>query len=103
MPTAPPPIDLIWWITAIEIPALAGLFWLVQQTRKDGEQALDPIRRGLETTSIQLREALAAYKLEVAKNYASINVVTALEDRLTAHLLRIETKLDGRLADGGVR
>ncbi|MDG5495963.1 hypothetical protein [Niveispirillum sp. BGYR6] len=98
-----PTLDLIWWITAIELPALAGLFWMVQQTRKENEQALDPLRRGLETTSAQLREALAAYKLEVAKNYASIADVKALEDRLTSHLLRIETKLDGRLADGGVR
>lgn len=98
-----PPLDLIWWITAIELPALAGLFWLVQQTRKDNEQALDPLRRGLETTSIQLREALAAYKLEVAKHYASVATVSAVEDRLTAHLLRIETKLDGRLAEGGGR
>lgn len=99
----PPPLDLIWWITAIELPALGGLFWLVQQTRKDAEQALDPLRRDLDTTSAQLRESLAAYKLEVAKSYASITEVKALEDRLTSHLLRIETKLDGRLADGGGR
>lgn len=100
---SPPPLDLIWWITAIELPALGTLFWLVQQTRKDSEQALEPLRRDLETTSTHLRESLAAYKLEVAKSYASITEVKALEDRLTSHLLRIETKLDGRLADGAGR
>ena len=40
------------------------------------------------------RDALAAFKLEVAKSYASISDMRELEDRLVAHLLRIEAKLD---------
>lgn len=98
-----PALDLIWWITAIELPALGGLFWLIQQTRKETDQALEPLRRGLETSGVQLRESLSAYKLEVAKSYASVADVKALEDRLTGHLLRIETKLDGRLVEGAGR
>ncbi|QJE74565.1 hypothetical protein HHL28_17180 [Aerophototrophica crusticola] len=99
-----PTLDLVWWITAIEVPALAGLFWMIQQVKRDTEQSLEPLRAGLDATSVQLRDALAAFKLEVAKTYASQDALREVEQRLTAHLLRIETKLDGKMvADGGVR
>lgn len=87
-------LDVIWWITAIELPALAGLFWMIMHVRKDGERAVDALRDGIETTATQLREALAAYKLEVAKSYASLQMLREVERRLTDHLLRIEGKLD---------
>ena len=41
-----------------------------------------------------MRESLAAYKLEVAKTYVSFATLKDVEQRLTDHLLRIETKLD---------
>ena len=43
----------------------------------------------------QAREALAAYKLEVAKSYATTGYLKDVEQRLTEHLVRIEGKLDG--------
>lgn len=101
--TDAPTIDLVWWITAIELPALGGLFWMIQHARKEQQQALDPVRAALAATAAQLRDQLAAYKLEVAKTYASLEAMRETEQRLTAHLLRIETKIEGRLADGGVR
>lgn len=70
--------ELAWWVTAVELPALAGLFWLVQRTR----------------------EALADYKLEVARTYASLAHLKDVEVRLTEHLLRIEAKLDHVAARG---
>lgn len=64
--------EFMWWITAIEIPALAGLLALV----------------------LKMREALAQEKLEAMKAFASVSAVRELEQRLVSHLLRIEAKLD---------
>ena len=98
-----PALDLIWWITAVEIPALAGLFWLGWRNRRDADVAIDDARHEFETGLAYLRESLAAYKLEVAKSYASIPYLKEVERRLTAHLVRIENKLDGapRASSGG--
>lgn len=62
----------LWWITAIELPALAGLLALY----------------------MKLRDAVVAEKLESIRNFASIGGVRELEQRLVSHLLRIEAKLD---------
>lgn len=43
---------------------------------------------------IALRDGLADFKLDVARNYVSIPYLKDIEKRLTAHLLRIEAKLD---------
>lgn len=64
--------NMNWWITVIEIPVMAALFWMIWKTRED----------------------LSAHKLKVAEEYAESNDVKILEHRLTAHLLRIEAKLD---------
>ena len=86
--------DLVWWISAFDLPAMAGLFWLIWRTRRDNEQAVDHLHNVLERRSDQLRDALGAFKLEVAKTYASHTDLRDLETRLVAHLLRIESKLD---------
>lgn len=98
-----PALNLIWWITAVEIPALAGLFWLGWRNRRDGDEAIDDARHEFETGLTYLRENLAAFKLEVAKSYVSIAYLKEVERRLTAHLVRIENKLDGipRASSGG--
>jgi hypothetical protein len=62
----------LWWITAIELPALAGLLALY----------------------MKLRDAVVAEKLESLRNFASVSGVREIEQRLTSHLLRIEAKLD---------
>lgn len=95
-------LDLIWWITAVELPALAGLFWLIWRSRHDSDDAIEDNRRTFERGLSQQREALAAYKLEVAQSYASIAYIKDVEKRLTVHLERIEHKLDGKsLLAGG--
>lgn len=86
--------DLVWWITVIDLPALTGLFWMIWKTRHDGEAAITRLRLALDHRSEQFREALNAFKLEVAKTYASQTDLRALESRLVDHLLRIEAKLD---------
>ena len=61
-----------WWIEIIEVPILTALFWMIAK----------------------LRDEVTAHKVEVAKTYAQNSDVRLLESRLTAHLLRIEAKLD---------
>ena len=85
---------LIWWITVFDLPAMSGLFFLIWKSRQDSEKALRILHDSLDMRCAQLREGLANFKLEVAKNYASVGDLRDLEGRLVSHLLRIETKLD---------
>lgn len=87
-------LDVVWWITAVEIPALAGLYWLAWRNRRDADTAINSGRMAVDARIAHLRESLFAYKLEVAKSYASITYLKDVEKRLTGHLLRIEDKLD---------
>jgi phage shock protein A len=82
------------WVTAVEVPVLGALFWLVWRNRRDTDDRLEETQRRADIAVSQSREALAAFKLEVARSYASISTLKDVEARLTAHLLRIETKLD---------
>lgn len=86
--------DLVWWITAIEVPVMAGLFGLIWRTRHESQVVCDALQTQMERRCEQLREALSAFKLEVAKTYASQTDLRELEKRLVDHLLRIESKLD---------
>jgi hypothetical protein len=85
---------LIWWITAVDLPALSGLLWLVFHSKREADEAIDTLHETLDVRSNQLREALSAFKLEVAKSYASVTDMKDLETRIVSHLLRIESKLD---------
>lgn len=60
--------EIFWWMQVIELPVMAALFLMILKTR----------------------DALAAYKLEVAHTYASLSYIAKLE----GHLIRIERKLD---------
>lgn len=85
---------LVWWVSAVDIPVLSGLFWLIWRVRRENEQALGRIQDRLDVRCSQLREALGAFKLEVAKSYTSVSDSKDLENRIVSHLLRIEAKLD---------
>jgi len=87
-------LDLIWWITAVELPALAGLFWTGWRNHRAAADEIDDVRHAAEVGLAHLRQNLDAYKLDVAKNYASIRHLKDVEERLTGHLIRIEEKLD---------
>ncbi|PCJ98658.1 MAG: hypothetical protein COA45_07610 [Zetaproteobacteria bacterium] len=86
--------DLLWWITVVDLPAMAGLLLMIWRTRNDSNKAVDSIQLTLDRRCEQLRDALYAFKLEVAKNYASQKDLRSVEHRIVEHLLRIETKLD---------
>ena len=64
--------DLMWWISIIEIPALAGLLAMF----------------------LKLRDTMVNDKLEAIRDFAANSDVIELERRLVSHLLRIEAKLD---------
>jgi hypothetical protein len=81
-------MELQWWITVIEVPVLAGLFWMLITGRATRERQVEA-----------LHAELSAFKLHVATTYASIGHLKEVEARLTAHLLKIETKLD-RVIEG---
>ena len=87
--------DPIWWITAVELPALAGLFLMIWRTRRDAQHDLEQVTHRLDAVDVGTREQLSAFKVEVATTYASIPALRESEGRLTAHLVRIEKKLDG--------
>lgn len=87
-------IDLIWWFTAVELPALAGLFWLIQRHRDRLQQEIAQTQAEQRAAITATRAALADHKLEVAQTYASLSALKDVETRLTEHLLRIEAKLD---------
>lgn len=88
------PAELTWWVSAVELPLLTSLFWLVLRARKETDSELAGLRQASDGGDSLLREALAAYKLEVAKTYASIQSVKEIERQLIHHLMRIEAKLD---------
>jgi hypothetical protein len=67
---------------------------MIWRGRRDHDQANQHLRDVIETRNSQMREALSAFKLEVAKTYAAISDLKDLESRLVGHLLRIESKLD---------
>lgn len=85
---------LIWWITAIELPVFSGLMWMILKIRQESDAAIGSLHDTIDIRTSQLREGLAAFKLEAAKTYASIADMKDLEHRIVAHLLRIEAKLD---------
>ncbi len=85
---------LTWWITVIDIPVMSGLFWIILKNNREANTAIDSLHDTLDVRTSQLREALSSFKLEVAKNYASVTDMKDLENRIVSHLLRIELKLD---------
>lgn len=86
--------DLAWWIGVFDLPAMAGLLAMIWRTRRENEASVNHLQSMLDLRSEQLREALYAFKLEVAKTYASQRDLRDLETRIVEHLLRIESKLD---------
>lgn len=86
--------DLLWWITVIDIPALAGLLFMIIRLRAEHYKVIETLNAKLDKRCDQLREALHAFKLEAAKTYVSQQNLSAKEKGLIAHLIRVEEKLD---------
>ncbi|MBF0128663.1 MAG: hypothetical protein HQL33_01595, partial [Alphaproteobacteria bacterium] len=72
-------MNVIWWISAVELPVMAGLFWLFWSGQRETDEDLDRIRLDIEHGLARSNEALSAFKLEVAKSYASISTLKDVE------------------------
>ena len=79
-----------WWIAVIELPILSALFWMIWNSRREFEKNL-----------MKINQALAEHRIEVARTYAETRDLRIIENHLTAHLLRIEAKLDNRKENHG--
>lgn len=86
--------DLWSWITMIEVPLFAALFRMISRQRRDWEENMLECKSHTDNRVTLCKEALADFKLHVARNYVSTNYLKDVENRLTNHLLRIEKKLD---------
>lgn len=95
-------INLVWWISAVELPALGCLFWLIHHGRRESEQALLKIYREIQGNMSMVLDSLGQSKLEVARLYATIADLKHVEKRLTDHLVRVESRLN-LVLEGDVR
>ena len=86
-------ISWVWWITAVEVPALGCLFWLTHHGRREAERALLRVYREIQTNLNMVLENLAQSKLDAARFYATVVDLKDVEQRLTEHLLRLEARL----------
>ena len=86
--------ELLNWIAMIELPVFAALFRMIIKQRRKFEDCLLELRGHTDNRVDIGKEALADFKLHVARNYVSTNYLKDVENRLTNHLLRIEKKLD---------
>lgn len=87
-------MNLAWWIAVVEVPAITGLLLLIWRIRRELHEALEAQRSRSEDEQAELRDQLAAHKVDVATSYASIPALRDTEGRLISHLVRIEKKLD---------
>ncbi|MFI3241505.1 MAG: hypothetical protein R3Y43_02945 [Alphaproteobacteria bacterium] len=72
-------ISIFEWVTLIELPIFIAIFKMLITEKSERQN---------------IKDALAEFKLHVARNYVSTTYLKDIENRLTNHLLRIEQKLD---------
>ena len=86
-------ISWVWWISAVEVPVMGCLFWMVHYGRRESERALLRIYREIQSNLNTVLQNLAHSKVEVARLYATVADLKDVEKRLTNHLLRLEERL----------
>ena len=87
-------IEPTWWISAIEAPVVAALFWMIHGLRKDLHDRIDRTQERESEAVSRTRDELAEFKLEVARSYVPLSLIRDVDRRLSQHLLRIEGKLE---------
>jgi hypothetical protein len=87
-------IEATWWISAIEAPIVAALFWMIHGLRKDLHDRIDRTTERESEAVSRTRDELAEFKLEVARSYVPLSLIRDVDRRLSQHLLRIEGKLE---------
>jgi len=104
MPSFSP--DPQWVAAVLDAPMMAVVAWMLHSLRRSLLQASEtpgqpphPACASGEAAQQhaaldRTRDELAAFKLEVARTYVPLSLIRDVDGRLTAHLIRIEQKLD---------
>ena len=87
-------IEPTWWITAVEAPIVAALFWMIHGLRNDMHQRFERGDQRETDALTRTRDELAQFKIEVARTYVPLSLIRDLDRRLSDHLLRIEEKIE---------
>ncbi|MGB1360814.1 MAG: hypothetical protein ACPG8V_01720 [Alphaproteobacteria bacterium] len=95
-------IDVITWIVFIEIPIFIAFIAYTTKTTESLRNKITETDIDIQAKYKYLNEKINNNKLEVAQKYASIAYLKDVENRLTNHLIRIEEKLDNKLAGANV-
>jgi hypothetical protein len=94
--------ETTWWITAVEAPIVAALFWMIHGLRRDLQERIDRSDVRESEALGRARDELSEFKLEVARTYVPLSLIRDLDRRFSSHLMRIEAKLDS-MSHGGFR
>lgn len=86
--------SIFWWISVIEIPVIATMFFIIRNNRFLLDKKIDQLQTNTENNSKQILKETETFKLYSAREYASFSHLKDVENRLTDHLLRIEEKLE---------
>lgn len=89
-------MDWLNWVELVVLPVVGFLVWLIFHNRAAADEAIDELEKELRRVRSAAAHELAEFKLEVAKEYASITYLKDVETRLLGTLKRIEDKLDRR-------
>jgi len=87
-------IEPQWWVTAVEAPIVAALFWMIHGLRRDTHDRIDRGDRRDSDALTRTRDELAQFKVEVARTYVPLSLIRDLDRRISDHLIRIEEKLE---------
>ncbi len=91
------PTDPTWWITVVEAPIVAALFWMIHGLRRDLQERIERSDQRKTDSDGKARDELAAFKLEVARTYVPLSLMRDLDRRISEQLLRIEAKLEAAM------
>lgn len=86
--------SLAWWISAVEAPLVAAMFYMIHGLRRDMDSKLDTKDTRHSDGLARTREELAAFKVEVARTYVPLSLIREVDRRMTEQLLRIEEKIE---------
>jgi uncharacterized membrane protein len=87
-------LDMTTWLTAILLPLLGGLFWMIQGVKRDLQGRLEELAKSKSDALAAVRAELGQHRLEVARGYAPLHAIRDIDRRLSMHLVRIEQKLE---------
>ena len=87
-------MEATWWISAVEAPIVAALFYMLHGLRRDMQERIDRSDQRENEVVGRARDDLAEFKLEVARSYVPLSLIRDVDRRLSQQLLRIEEKIE---------